>query len=190
MLDAEPSHGRRLDRHHHRPRASSKCSSKASVRFNNATCSDAPKLATSTFDPLSHDVRSCPIDRRKVSTCTIAIPKRLYQRGPKLTRLGDRTTERTKTERSGRRANRQPAAISALRSLAAKAPTYQRVGLGDALVAVSAQDANPAVGVLHYNHRDFEKLAEVLGFVEVPLAPPGAFERPCLGRCRPGFESG
>jgi hypothetical protein len=70
------------------------------------------------------------------------------------------------------------AAISALRTLAAKAAGYHRVDLGDALIAASAQDVNPAVGVLHYNHVHFEKLAEILGIEEVPLAPPGTFEQP------------
>jgi len=70
------------------------------------------------------------------------------------------------------------AAISAIRNLAAKAAMYHRVDLGDALVAASAQDVNPAVGVLHYNHRHFERLAQVLSFVEVPIAPRGTFEQP------------
>jgi predicted nucleic acid-binding protein len=68
------------------------------------------------------------------------------------------------------------AAIAALRELAERAPIYHRVGLGDALIAASAQDVNPAVGVLHYNARDFERLASVLNFEEIPLAPPGTFE--------------
>jgi predicted nucleic acid-binding protein len=68
------------------------------------------------------------------------------------------------------------AAIAALRELAARSAGYHRVGLGDALIAASAADVNPAVGVLHYNHGDFARLAEVLDFDEVPLAPPGTFE--------------
>jgi predicted nucleic acid-binding protein len=69
------------------------------------------------------------------------------------------------------------AAIGAVRELVAQAPEYHRVGLGDVLIAASAQDVNPAVGVLHYNHNDFKRLAEVvLAFDEVPLAPPGTFE--------------
>jgi len=68
------------------------------------------------------------------------------------------------------------AAIGALRELAGVSDEYHRVGLGDALIAASAQDVNPAVGVLHYNFRDFERLAEVLAFEQVPLAPPGTFE--------------
>jgi predicted nucleic acid-binding protein len=68
------------------------------------------------------------------------------------------------------------AAIAALRELAAVQSKYHRVGLGDALIAASAQDVNAADGVLHYNHKDFAKLAEVLEFDDVPLAPAGTFE--------------
>jgi predicted nucleic acid-binding protein len=68
------------------------------------------------------------------------------------------------------------AAIAALRELAGKNPGYHRVGLGDALIAASAADVNPAIGVLHYNHQDFSRLAEVLSFEDVPLAAPGTFE--------------
>jgi predicted nucleic acid-binding protein len=66
------------------------------------------------------------------------------------------------------------AAIAALRELTAVAPEYHRVGLGDALIAASAQEAG--VGVLHYNPKDFDKLAEVLHFDSVPFGSPGAFE--------------
>jgi predicted nucleic acid-binding protein len=66
------------------------------------------------------------------------------------------------------------AAISALRDLAAESPGYHRVGLGDALIAASAQEAG--VGVLHYNFKDFDRLAEVLSFASVPLGAPGEFE--------------
>jgi predicted nucleic acid-binding protein len=68
------------------------------------------------------------------------------------------------------------AAIAALRELSQRSSGYHRVGLGDALIAASAADRN--VGVLHYNHQDFDKLREVLVFENVPLAAPGTFERP------------
>jgi predicted nucleic acid-binding protein len=71
------------------------------------------------------------------------------------------------------------AAIQAISDLASRGSDgYHRVGLGDALVAASAQDVNPAVGVLHYNHRHFDRLAEVLAFDSVPLGAPGTFEPP------------
>jgi predicted nucleic acid-binding protein len=54
------------------------------------------------------------------------------------------------------------AAVAALRELAAVSDGFHRVRLGDALIVASAQDAQ-GVGVLHYNHTDFEKLGDVLG---------------------------
>lgn len=67
-------------------------------------------------------------------------------------------------------------ALKAVRDLAEKGGGgYHRVGLGDVLIAASAQEAN--VGVLQYNPKDFEKLAGVLTFDSVQLAPMGTFER-------------
>jgi predicted nucleic acid-binding protein len=68
-------------------------------------------------------------------------------------------------------------ALDAIRELAAKGGGgYHRVDLGDVLIAASAQEAG--VGVLHYNPKDFEKLAGVLHFRNQQLAPMGTFERP------------
>lgn len=67
------------------------------------------------------------------------------------------------------------AAIGALRELSEKSDGYHRVGLGDALIAASASLRD--VGVLHYNHRDFARLREVLEFENVPVAVPGTFEQ-------------
>jgi predicted nucleic acid-binding protein len=68
------------------------------------------------------------------------------------------------------------AAMEAVRRLA-RSPRSgnHRVGLQDALIAASATVRG--VGVLHYNHRDFDRLASVLDFECVALAPPGTFER-------------
>jgi predicted nucleic acid-binding protein len=66
------------------------------------------------------------------------------------------------------------AAVGALRELAPISNGYHRVGLGDALIAASAQDAG--VGVLHYNPTDFDRLNEVMHFDSVLLAPVGTFE--------------
>jgi len=67
------------------------------------------------------------------------------------------------------------AAQSALRALASVGENYHRVGVADALIAASA--AERSVGVLHYNHKDFRRLASVLRFNVVELAPRGTFER-------------
>lgn len=67
-------------------------------------------------------------------------------------------------------------ALDAVRELAAKGGGgYHRVDLGDVLIAASAQEAG--VGVLHYNPKDFDKLAGVLYFRNQQLAPMGTFER-------------
>jgi predicted nucleic acid-binding protein len=67
-------------------------------------------------------------------------------------------------------------AMWAIRELASKGGGgYHRVSLGDVLIAASAADAG--VGVLHYNPKDFDKLATVLSFDSVWLAPMGTFER-------------
>lgn len=68
------------------------------------------------------------------------------------------------------------AAIQALWELSQKSEGYHRVGLGDALIAASAQDHG--VGVLHYNAKDYEKLAEALNFDSVLIGRPGEFELP------------
>jgi predicted nucleic acid-binding protein len=68
-------------------------------------------------------------------------------------------------------------ALGAVRDLAESGNSggYHRVGMGDALIAASAQERG--VGVIHYNPKDFKKLAKVLVFDSVPLAPSGTFER-------------
>lgn len=69
------------------------------------------------------------------------------------------------------------AAIGALRELVQISHEYHRVGTRDALIASSAQDASGVEGVLHYNHKDFDRLAEVLDIESVELGPPGTFEK-------------
>jgi predicted nucleic acid-binding protein len=67
-------------------------------------------------------------------------------------------------------------AIKAVHELADKYPAGgHRVSLPDALIAASAQESK--VGVLHYNPKDFNKLALVLTFDNMQLAPSGTFER-------------
>ena len=61
------------------------------------------------------------------------------------------------------------AAVAALRTLAHAGPLRHRVPAVDALVAAAAQDAG--LGVLHYD-RHFDRLATVLDFESVWIAPP------------------
>jgi predicted nucleic acid-binding protein len=71
-------------------------------------------------------------------------------------------------------ASAQRAAIGALRDLASDGPGQHRVPLADALIAAAAQEAG--VDVLHYDHH-YERLAQVLHFTSVWIAPPGALEQ-------------
>jgi len=63
------------------------------------------------------------------------------------------------------------AALTALRELARRGAGRHRVPVTDVLIAAAAQEAG--VGVLHYD-RHFDRLAEVLHFRSVWLAPAGS----------------
>lgn len=65
------------------------------------------------------------------------------------------------------------AATTALRELARVSHGYQRVKPIDALVAACAQSAG--AGVLHYDHH-YDRLAEVMAFQSVWLAPTGTLD--------------
>jgi predicted nucleic acid-binding protein len=68
----------------------------------------------------------------------------------------------------------QRAAIGSLRDLAADGPGQHRVPIADALIAAAAQNAS--VDVLHYDHH-YDRLARVLNFASVWIAPAGTLER-------------
>jgi len=63
------------------------------------------------------------------------------------------------------------AALTAIRELAQRGAGHHRVPVVDVPIAAAAQEAG--VGVLHYDHH-FDRLAEVLHFRSVWLAPAGA----------------
>jgi len=63
------------------------------------------------------------------------------------------------------------AALTAIRELALRGAGRHRVPVVDVLIAAAAQEAG--IGVLHYDH-DFDRLAEVLHFSSVWLAPVGS----------------
>jgi hypothetical protein len=65
----------------------------------------------------------------------------------------------------------QRAALTAIRELARRGAGRHRVPVVDVLIAAAAQEAG--VGVLHYDHH-FDRLAEVLHFRSVWLAPAGS----------------
>jgi predicted nucleic acid-binding protein len=62
------------------------------------------------------------------------------------------------------------AAEGAMRALAHRAAGAQRIPIVDYLIAAAAQETG--VGVIHYD-RDFDRLAEVMAFESIWLAPAG-----------------
>jgi len=65
------------------------------------------------------------------------------------------------------------AAEDAMRTLAHRSAGAQRLPLVDYLLAATAQDT--ASAVLHYD-RDFDTLAEIIGFESIWLAPRGSID--------------
>ncbi len=63
------------------------------------------------------------------------------------------------------------AAQDAMRTLAHRSAGAQRIPVVDYLIAAAAQETGAAV--LHYD-RDYDTLAEIMGFESVWLAPPGS----------------
>jgi hypothetical protein len=59
----------------------------------------------------------------------------------------------------------------AMRTLAHRSAGAQRIPVVDYLIAAAAQETGAAV--LHYD-RDYDTLAEIMGFESVWLAPPGS----------------
>jgi predicted nucleic acid-binding protein len=68
-------------------------------------------------------------------------------------------------------ASAQRAAIGAMRELSQRGAGAHRIPPRDILIAAAAQEAG--VGVLHYD-RHYDRLAEVLNFDSVWIAPPGS----------------
>lgn len=58
-----------------------------------------------------------------------------------------------------------------MRALAQRSAGAHRISVADYFIAAAAQDIGAAV--LHYD-RDFDRLAEVMEFESVWLAPPGS----------------
>lgn len=110
------------------------------------------------------------VEADQLATCSIVTLELLYSARD---REGIELTE--KIEASFRQipvtASVQRAAIGAIRELAERGAGHHRVPPPDALIAATAQDAG--IGVLHYD-RHYDRLAEVLNFRSVWIAPPGS----------------
>jgi len=123
--------------------------------------------------PLVRDLWATALRGRQIATCSIVTLELLYSARD----AGEFTTieaEQTLLRDVPVAASAQRAAIGALRDLASDGPGQHRVPLADALIAAAAQEAG--VDVLHYDHH-YERLAQVLHFTSVWIAPPGALEK-------------
>ena len=123
--------------------------------------------------PLVRDLWATALRGRQIATCSIVTLELLYSA------RDAREFTTIEAEQALLRdvpvaASAQRAAIGALRDLASDGPGQHRVPLADALIAAAAQEAG--VDVLHYDHH-YERLAQVLHFTSVWIAPPGALEK-------------
>lgn len=123
--------------------------------------------------PLVRDLWATALRGRQIATCSIVTLELLYSA------RDAREFTTIEAEQALLRdvpvaASAQRTAIGALRDLASEGPGQHRVPLADALVAAAAQEAG--VDVLHYDHH-YDRLAQVLHFTSVWIAPPGALEQ-------------
>ncbi|HTA13731.1 MAG TPA: PIN domain-containing protein [Solirubrobacteraceae bacterium] len=106
----------------------------------------------------------------QIATCSVVTMELLYS-----ARNADGIAETEKIEATLRQipvtASVQRAAIGAVRELGQHGAGAHRIPPPDILIAAAAQEAG--VGVLHYD-RHYDRLAEVLSFESVWVAPPGS----------------
>jgi predicted nucleic acid-binding protein len=110
------------------------------------------------------------VEADQIATCSIVTMELLYS-----ARNADGVAETEKIEASLRQiavtASVQRSAIGAMRELAQHGVGAHRVPPPDILIAAAAQEAG--IGVLHYD-RHYDRLAEILNFESVWIAPPGS----------------
>ena len=109
------------------------------------------------------------VESEQIATCSIVTMELLFS-------ARDASVAQTeKIEAAFRQipvtASVQRAAIAAVRELAQGGAGSHRVPPPDLLIAAAAQEAG--VGVLHYDNH-YDRLAEVLNFDSVWIAPPGS----------------
>lgn len=123
--------------------------------------------------PLIRDLWAAALRGRQIATCSIVTLELLYS-ARDARELTIVEAEQALLRDVPVAASAQRTAIGALRDLASDGPGQHRVPLADALIAAAAQDAG--VDVLHYDHH-YDRLARVLHFTSVWVAPPGALEQ-------------
>lgn len=123
--------------------------------------------------PLIRDLWAAALRGRQIATCSIVTLELLYS-ARDVRELTIVEAEQALLRDVPVAASAQRAAIGALRDLASDGPGQHRIPLADALIAAAALDAG--VDVLHYDHH-YDRLARVLHFTSVWVAPPGALEQ-------------
>jgi predicted nucleic acid-binding protein len=123
-----------------------------------------------TNEPSIQERWTAAVHADQIATCSIVTMELLFS-----ARDAEGVVETERVEATFRQVpvsvSVQRAAIGAVRKLSEKGAGYHRVPPPDALIAAAAQDAG--IGVLHYD-RHFDRLAEVLHFQSVWIAPPGS----------------
>ena len=118
---------------------------------------------------VQHEVADA-FNARQLVTCTVVTLEILYS-ARDARELEDREATQVRLRWIPVTDSVHRAAIGAMRDLARRGAGRHRVPLPDVLIAATAQEAG--VGVLHYDHH-FDRLAEVLHFSSVWLAPAGS----------------
>lgn len=121
-------------------------------------------------DPRVHREVAAALNARQLATCTIATFEVLVT-ARNAHELEDLEATQAELRWVPVSDSVQRAAIGALRDLARRGAGRHRIPLPDVLIAAAAQEAG--IGVLHYDHH-FDRLAEVLHFRSVWLAPAGS----------------
>jgi len=124
-------------------------------------------------DPLVRDQWADALRARQIATCSIVTLELLYSTRD-AQELATLEAEQALLRDVPVTVSAQRAAIGSLRDLAEGGPGQHRVSIADALIAAAAQDAG--IDVLHYDHH-YDRLAQVLGFASVWIAPAGTLER-------------
>jgi predicted nucleic acid-binding protein len=123
--------------------------------------------------PLVREQWATALRGRQIATCSIVTLELLYSTRD-ARELSALETEQALLRDVPVAVSAQRAAIGALRDLAADGPGQHRVPIADALIAAAAQEVG--VDVLHYDHH-YDRLAKVLSFSSVWIAPAGTLER-------------
>lgn len=119
--------------------------------------------------PLIRERWAAALRGRQIATCSIVTLELLYS-ARDASELATIEAEQALLRDVPVVGSAQRAAMGALRDLAAEGAGQHRVPIADALIAAAAQDAG--LDVLHYDHH-YDRLAQVLSFTSVWVAPPG-----------------